>query len=137
MAPEFTVKLSSKDKVVFHKIKVDSEIIDKQIEDFAKRYGQMKAADVAEKDDMVFGEFVQKEGDITAKSTVSIPLIDDAKIQKKFIGLKAGDKWCLCAARWQEAFNANCAPKVVLSATNQACLTVIKLEDLNACSIPE
>ncbi|MFT6001478.1 MAG: trigger factor, partial [Flavobacteriales bacterium] len=92
LAPEFTVKLSSKDKVVFHKIKVDSEIIDKQIEDFAKRYGQMKAADVAEKDDMVFGEFVQKEGDITAKSTVSIPLIDDAKIQKKFIGLKAGDK---------------------------------------------
>jgi|TARA_B110000908_G_scaffold74304_1_gene89560 trigger factor len=92
LAPEFTVKLSSKDKVIFHKIKVDSEIIDKQIEDFAKRYGQMKAADVAEKDDMVFGEFVQKEGDITAKSTVSIPLIDDAKIQKKFIGLKAGDK---------------------------------------------
>jgi trigger factor len=92
LAPEFTVKPSTKDKVVFHKIKVDKAIIDKQIEDFAKRYGQMKQADVAEKEDMVFGEFVQKEGEITAKSTVSIPLIEDAEIQKKFIGLKVGDK---------------------------------------------
>jgi uncharacterized protein (DUF2237 family) len=57
--------------------------------------------------------------------------------QYEFAGLKAGDKWCLCAARWQEAFNANCAPKVVLSATNKACLAVIKLEDLKTCSISE
>ncbi|MEN9002330.1 MAG: trigger factor [Flavobacteriales bacterium] len=91
LAPEFNVKPSIKDKVVFHKIKVDKAIIDKQIEDFAKRYGQMKQADVAEKGDMVFGEFVQKEGEIKAKSTVSLPMIEDEKIQKKFIGLKPGD----------------------------------------------
>lgn len=36
----------------------------------------------------------------------------------QFTGLKAGDKWCLCAARWQEAFNVGKAPKVLLSATN-------------------
>lgn len=47
-----------------------------------------------------------------------------------FPGLKAGDKWCLCAARWQEAFLANHAPKVVLAATNEACLSVLKLADL-------
>jgi uncharacterized protein (DUF2237 family) len=57
--------------------------------------------------------------------------------QYQFAGLKAGDKWCLCAARWQEALIANCAPKIVLSATNQACLTVIKLEDLKAHSVAE
>ncbi|MFT6951474.1 MAG: hypothetical protein ACJAUL_002624 [Paraglaciecola sp.] len=57
--------------------------------------------------------------------------------QYQFAGLQAGDKWCLCAARWQEAFNANCAPKVVLSATNKACLAVIKLDDLKSCSIAE
>ena len=57
--------------------------------------------------------------------------------QYQFAGLKEGDKWCLCAARWQEAFNANCAPKVVLSATNKACLGVIKLEDLMTQSIQE
>ncbi|MGB1041304.1 MAG: trigger factor, partial [Flavobacteriales bacterium] len=99
LAPEFEVKPSSKDKVPFHKIKVDKEVIDKQIEDFQKRYGQMQAADVAEEGDMVFGEFVQLDDNkkpvaegITAKSTVSIPLIEDKKIQKKFIGLKPGDK---------------------------------------------
>ena len=54
--------------------------------------------------------------------------------QYEFAGLKAGDKWCLCAARWQEAFNANCAPtSSAHRATNQACLAaIIKLEDLNA-----
>lgn len=91
LAPEFKVKPSSKDKVTFHKIKVDKEVIDKQIEDFAKRYGQMTQADVAKESDMVFGEFVQKEGEIKAKSTVSIPMIEDKKIQKKFIGIKPGD----------------------------------------------
>lgn len=57
--------------------------------------------------------------------------------QYQFAGLKEGDKWCLCAARWQEAFIANCAPKVDLSATNKACLEVIKLEDLKTQSIQE
>jgi uncharacterized protein len=57
--------------------------------------------------------------------------------QYQFAGLKAGDKWCLCAARWQEAFNAGCAPKVILSATNQACLKIIKLADLQAHALVE
>lgn len=102
LAPEFEIKPSSKDKVTFHKIKVDKETIDKQIEDFRKRYGQMKEVDKSEKGDMVFGEFVQlDENDkpltdgITAKSTVSIPTIEDEKIQKQFVSLKKGDKLTL------------------------------------------
>ncbi len=98
LAPEFEVKPSSKDKVTFHKIKVEKETIDKQIEDFQKRYGQMKEADKSEAGDMVFGEFVQLDekdktlaDGITAKSTVSIPMIEDEKIQKKFVNLKKGD----------------------------------------------
>ncbi|MFU8895115.1 MAG: DUF2237 family protein [Gammaproteobacteria bacterium] len=47
-----------------------------------------------------------------------------------FPGLKPGDRWCLCAARWQEALDAGCAPKVVLTATHEAALQVIRLEDL-------
>ena len=38
--------------------------------------------------------------------------------QYGFPGLKAGDQWCLCASRWQEAFEAGKAPKVRLRATN-------------------
>jgi uncharacterized protein (DUF2237 family) len=47
-----------------------------------------------------------------------------------FPGLKPGDQWCLCAARWQEAFEAGKAPRVVLQATHAAALKVVKLKDL-------
>ncbi len=47
-----------------------------------------------------------------------------------FPGLKPGDQWCLCAARWQEALDAGVAPRVVLQATHAAALKVVRLEDL-------
>jgi uncharacterized protein len=40
-----------------------------------------------------------------------------------FPGLKPGDRWCLCAPRWQEAFEADQAPRVVLRATHEGALT--------------
>jgi uncharacterized protein (DUF2237 family) len=47
-----------------------------------------------------------------------------------FPGLKDGDRWCLCAARWREAFKAGCAPRVVLTATHERTLDVVSLDDL-------
>ena len=47
-----------------------------------------------------------------------------------FPGLRPGDQWCLCAARWQEALDAGVAPLVVLQATHAACLRIVKLADL-------
>ena len=47
-----------------------------------------------------------------------------------FPGLKAGDRWCLVAMRWQEALDAGMAPEVVLEATNEAALAFVRLEDL-------
>jgi len=47
-----------------------------------------------------------------------------------FPGLKPGDQWCLCAARWQEALEAGAAPRVVLQATHAAALRVVRLADL-------
>src|SRR5215472_8898514 len=47
-----------------------------------------------------------------------------------FPGLKAGDRWCICASRWREAFEAGTAPPVVLSATHEETLAVIALADL-------
>lgn len=44
-----------------------------------------------------------------------------------FPGLEPGDRWCLCAARWQEATEADVAPPVVLAATNEAALKVVDL----------
>jgi uncharacterized protein (DUF2237 family) len=39
-----------------------------------------------------------------------------------FPGLRPGDRWCLCAPRWQEALEAGCAPRVVLRATHEGAL---------------
>ena len=47
-----------------------------------------------------------------------------------FPGLAAGDRWCLCAARWREALEAGVAPRVVLTATQEAALAVVSLADL-------
>jgi len=47
-----------------------------------------------------------------------------------FPGLRPGDQWCLCAARWQEALDAGAAPLVVLQATHAASLRIVKLADL-------
>ncbi|MCA9275079.1 MAG: DUF2237 domain-containing protein [Phycisphaerales bacterium] len=47
-----------------------------------------------------------------------------------FPGLKPGDRWCLCAVRWQEAFEADCAPGVILEATNEMALRFVDAEAL-------
>ena len=52
-----------------------------------------------------------------------------------FPGLKAGDRWCLCAARWREACQAGKAPRVVLNSTNEACLVIVSLDDLKRHAI--
>ena len=52
-----------------------------------------------------------------------------------FPGLKPGDSWCLCAARWEQARQAGAAPNVILSATNAACLSVVALKDLRAHAV--
>jgi uncharacterized protein (DUF2237 family) len=50
----------------------------------------------------------------------------------QFPGLKPGDKWCLCAARWKEALEAGQAPPVVLESTHISALEFVDLEDLKA-----
>ena len=47
-----------------------------------------------------------------------------------FPGLKAGDRWCLCALRWREAHEAGVAPPIVLEACHEKALKYIPLETL-------
>ena len=49
-----------------------------------------------------------------------------------FPGLKHGDRWCLCAARWLEAFDAGKAPRVVLSACHEKALEIVPLAALKS-----
>jgi len=52
-----------------------------------------------------------------------------------FGGLKAGDRWCLCAPRWQEALEAGQAPRVVLRATHEGALQHCSLADLKRFAV--
>jgi uncharacterized protein len=52
-----------------------------------------------------------------------------------FPGLRPGDRWCLCAPRWQEAFEAGQAPRVVLRATQEGALSHCALADLKRFAI--
>ncbi len=52
-----------------------------------------------------------------------------------FPGLRPGDQWCLCAARWQEALEAGAAPRVLLQSTHAAALRVVQLRDLKKYAI--
>jgi uncharacterized protein (DUF2237 family) len=52
-----------------------------------------------------------------------------------FPGVKPGDRWCLCAPRWQEALEAGKAPQVVLRATHLGALQYCALEDLKRFAV--
>lgn len=49
-----------------------------------------------------------------------------------FEGLKPGDRWCLCASRWQEAYEAGRAPKVILVSTHESAGEICDIEALFA-----
>jgi uncharacterized protein len=72
-----------------------------------------------------FLQFSKRQG-----NDLSTPLPDFG-----FPGLKKGDRWCLCAPRWQEALAANRAPRVVLRATHEGALEFCALPDLKRHAI--
>jgi trigger factor len=102
IAPEFELNLPGRDKYVYHKVKVDAKLINKQIEDFARRYGKLSLVDEAAEKDMIMATFKEldtngqlvEEG-FSHNSTISVEFIDDKKTKKKLIGLKTGDQLVL------------------------------------------
>ena len=98
IAPEFELNLPGKDKYAYHKVKVDDKLINKQIEDFARRYGKLSLVDEAAEKDMIMASFkeldtndqVVEEG-FAHNSTVSVEFVEDKKTKKKLLGLKASD----------------------------------------------
>lgn len=55
--------------------------------------------------------------------------------EQRFRGLKPGDRWCLCALRWRQAFEAGVAPPVVLESTHARALQYVSLEQLRAATV--
>jgi len=54
--------------------------------------------------------------------------LSTARREHRFEGLKPGDRWCLCAPRWMEAFQAGMAPLIDLEATNEKTLEIIPMD---------
>lgn len=67
-----------------------------------------------------FLAFTKKQG-----NDLSTPIPDYG-----FPGLQPGDRWCLCAVRWKEALENNCAPPVILEACEITALSVVSIEEL-------
>lgn len=99
LAPEVDVKLSGKNKFDYVKVKVDSELIDKQIDDLRRRYGKLVASEKVGDNDLVMAQFVElnedesiKEGGILHSSTVSMEFVTDKKVKKDLTGKEVGYK---------------------------------------------
>ena len=58
--------------------------------------------------------------------------LSTARPEWGFAGVKPGERWCLCASRWVEAYDAGHAPEVVLGATHIRALEVIPIELLTS-----
>ena len=50
---------------------------------------------------------------------------------------RSGDRWCLCAARWKEAWEADVAPPVVLASTHEKALQIVDMDALKAHAVDE
>jgi uncharacterized protein (DUF2237 family) len=70
-------------------------------------------------------EFLRFSASVGNDLSTAVPAAD-------FPGLVAGDRWCLCGARWVQALRAGCPPKVLLAATHEAMLQLVPLEVLAA-----
>jgi uncharacterized protein len=71
-----------------------------------------------------FLEFSKSQGNNLMASSPSFP------------GLKPGDKWCLCASRWKDAYDAGFAPPIILESTHEAALKYIGLDILEKMALP-
>ncbi len=92
IAPDFDVNLSKGNSFDYLKVDINAEMLDKEVNNLAKRYGSLVPADKAGEQDMVIGSFKQKEGDIENTSTISLEFLTDEAVKKQFIGKKVGDK---------------------------------------------
>ena len=77
---------------------------------------------------VVTDEFLQMQARLGNDLITPIPAY-------QFPGLKAGDRWCLCASRWKQAYDHGLAPQVDLRATSEAALQIVTLDALKTHSI--
>ncbi|GAA4274001.1 trigger factor [Aquimarina gracilis] len=91
LAPKFEVKLNGKKAITHYKIIANDEMVDNQIKTIQKQYGKLVSKEIAEKDDLIAGTFVNEEKEINNATTVSLEKIKGKRNIDKFVGAKVGD----------------------------------------------
>lgn len=99
LAPKIELSLTSKDKFDYVKVKIDADLIGKQIDDLRRRYGKLVASEQVGDQDMILAQFVElnadgtiKEGGILHSSTISMEFVENKDAQAALKGAKVGDK---------------------------------------------
>jgi trigger factor len=92
-SPVLDLPLNEKSKFDYYTVKVDKELIDKQVEDLQRRYGKLTSAETVEERDMVLGKFEElnedgsiKEGGVSNSTTISLEFLSDKKSIKQLVG---------------------------------------------------
>lgn len=99
MAPDFEVKLDKNLKMPLYSIVAGEDMVNKQVEAYAGRFGENKVVETVEEKDNVRGDFVQLDADgnelqggiNTEKVIIAVDLMKDEEIKASVIGKKAGD----------------------------------------------
>ena len=99
LTPKIEVPLSSKSKYDYIKVKIDKDLVDKQIDDLLRRYGKLLSVDSIEDRDMILAQFVELkedgsilEGGILHSSTISMEYVVDDNVKKELLGKVKNDK---------------------------------------------
>ncbi|TXI86663.1 MAG: trigger factor [Crocinitomicaceae bacterium] len=99
LAPKIELSLTSKDKFDYVKVKIDADLIGKQIDDLRRRYGKLVASEQVGDQDMILAQFVElnadgtiKEGGILHSSTISMEFVENKDAQAALKGANVGDK---------------------------------------------
>ncbi|MGC9342019.1 MAG: trigger factor, partial [Bacteroidales bacterium] len=100
LAPDFKADVTEKDKIPFYNIKVEDKVINEQVENIAKRFGEFYPVEEAKGDELVVANLYQvddkgqrvEEGIVSEEASMSLDMMKDEKEKKSFKGKKAGDK---------------------------------------------
>ncbi len=110
LAPEFELKLNARTKIDYHKVVADTEMVDRYINDYARRYGSMSYPEVVEENAILKGSFtevdkkgVAVENGISVESTIALDALTD-KAQKEVVGKKVGDNFILDKKSFKDDF---------------------------------
>ncbi len=99
LAPEFEIKLTTKNKLPYYEIKIDKKIRNDFLENYRRKFGDYSLGEEVQEEDLLKGDVLEldengepaENGNQAVDSTVSVSVIKDEKIKKSFIGRKVGD----------------------------------------------